>query len=73
MTLDYAMMSAMGAGRKRRAWRQGVIVAVVILVLLVCVVPLVWIVPVFEDDGSGPRDVPGIATPMSLDEQTPTP
>jgi ABC-type Fe3+ transport system permease subunit len=72
------MMASMDARRirdqqKRRAWRQGLIAALVVLVLLFCVVPLLWIIPVFEDNGGDSGVRPGIATPLTVDQQSPTP
>jgi hypothetical protein len=32
--------------QKRRAWLRGIVAALVIVFLLACVVPLIWIVPV---------------------------
>jgi|GEM_PF-7005979 len=59
--------------QKRRAWRQGVVAAVAMLVLLVCVVSALWMVPVFDDDNDGDTSGPAVATPRFTDQSTATP
>jgi hypothetical protein len=44
--------------------------ALVILALLVCVVPLLWVIPLSDDGDSGVQ--PGGATPVSIDQPSPT-
>jgi ferric-dicitrate binding protein FerR (iron transport regulator) len=57
--------------QKRQAWLRGIVAALVLVVLLACAVSLLWIVPVFEDDGD-PSGGPGSqATPMVMQTATP--
>lgn len=58
--------------QKRRAWKQGIIAAVVILFLLVCVAPLLWIMPVSFSSGDDTGERPSVATPMATDQSSPT-